>query len=79
MGKMKKGDMMTGMTLPKVGLHKHIGCKGQCNASLGGKQASGPFKPTSHKYSNTLQLVHADLMGPVTRENHEGETYALCV
>lgn len=79
MEKMKKENMVTGMTLPHADLSKHVGDNGKCSACLTGKQTSGPFKQTGHMGGSVLEIVHVDLMGPIQPETPDGESYALCV
>ena len=79
MARMQKEEMVSGMTLPSTDLSKYIGTCGKCDACLSGKQASGPFKLTHHKCTQPLEVVHADLMGPISPEGLDGQTYALCV
>jgi IS30 family transposase len=44
---------------------------------LQGKQNAQPFKPTGSTFSRKLEVVHMDLMGPITPETNDEENYAL--
>jgi hypothetical protein len=71
------GCMVKGMKLPPTDLSKMIGNKGVCSACLHGKQHVQPFKPTGSTCSRKLEVVHMDLMGPITPETNDEEKYAL--
>jgi hypothetical protein len=75
--RMRKGCMVKGMKLPPTDLSKMIGNKGVCSACLQGKQSVQPFKPTGSSCSRKLEVVHMDLMGPITPETNDEEKYAL--
>lgn len=57
--KMKKGNIVAGMSLPNVEFAKYVGGNGVCDACIFGKQSSCPFKPTGHTFSKPLEVVHA--------------------
>jgi hypothetical protein len=75
--RMRRGCMVKGMKLPPTDLSKMIGNKGVCSACLQGKQNVQPFKPTGSTCTRKLEVVHMDLMGPITPETQDGERYAL--
>ena len=79
MVRMMKGKMVKGMKLPSSDFSSSIGTKGVCSACLHGKQTVQPFKPTGTACTSKLEVVHMDLMGPVSPETYDDEKYALNV
>jgi hypothetical protein len=77
--RMRKGCMVKGMKLPPSDLSKMIGNKGVCSPCLHGKQSVQPFKSTGSTCSRKLEVVHMDLMGPISPETNDEEKYALNV
>jgi hypothetical protein len=77
--RMRKGCMVKGMKLPPTDLSKMIGNRGVCSACLKGKQSIQPFKSTGTTCTRKLEVVHMDLMGPITPPTNDDEKYALNV
>lgn len=66
--------------LPKGKLRRYVGKSGWCEECHLGKMTAGSFPPTGSVVSQPLELIHFDLMGPISDESPEGFKYALvCV
>jgi hypothetical protein len=76
---MRKKDMVKGMKLPVTDLSKHIGNHGVCDACMSGKMTPHPFKSTSSLCTRKLEVVHMDVMGPITPITNDAEKYALTI
>jgi hypothetical protein len=74
--RMRKGCMVKGMKLPPTDLSKMIGNKGVCSACLKGKQSIQPFKSTGTTCTRKLEVVHMDLMGPITPPTNDDDEEA---
>jgi hypothetical protein len=75
MGQLPK--MVTGLSLPSCDLSKCIGVDGTCDGCMLGKMSSKPYKSTHSTVKQKLELVHVDLMGPITPMSLDEEKYAL--
>jgi len=49
----------------------------RCEVCLQGKQAALPFSGTRTRASRPLELVHSDVLGPVTPMSHDGKRFAI--
>jgi hypothetical protein len=49
----------------------------RCDVCVGGKQTKLPHKETRPRTNRPLELVHSDLLGPVTPESHDKKKYIL--
>ena len=79
LAKLRNNDMVTGLKLPKGDLSKMVGSEGICDACQLGRMTASPHKPTGSVVANRLELVHMDLMGPISPVTPEGERYALTI
>jgi len=48
-----------------------------CHTCIEGKQTKLPHKKERNRAKRPLQLIHSDLMGPITPVSHEGNRYIL--
>jgi hypothetical protein len=48
-----------------------------CDVCVGGKQTKLPHKEKRPRTNRPLELVHSDLLGPVTPESHDKKKYIL--
>jgi Reverse transcriptase (RNA-dependent DNA polymerase)/gag-polypeptide of LTR copia-type/GAG-pre-integrase domain len=65
------------INFPKGKLKKYVGSNGWCEECHMGKMTSGSFPSTGSVVNQPLELVHFDLMGPISDESPEGFKYAL--
>jgi len=72
-------DMVTGLTLPtNTGMPiKHMAAQ-PCEPCITAKHARAPFPESDTKTSRPLELLHADLMGPMPVCSVGGSKYLAC-
>ncbi|KAJ0464501.1 putative RNA-directed DNA polymerase [Helianthus annuus] len=71
LGRMVKQKLVDG--LPDLEVNKD----GVCSGCQYGKASQLPFKPSTHKSTTALELVHSDVFGPVKQPSMQGFRYMI--
>lgn len=72
MARLTREGMVTGITVPSEAFARHTGVCEPCAIARLGKL---PFRRSEPKTTRPLELVHTDVVGPVTPATHDGFSF----